>query len=417
LNKLKSICTNESLDSVLSLLESGRRPKGGVKNIPSGIPSIGGEHLDYNGQFKFDKIKFVPLEFYKKMSKAKILENDILIVKDGATTGKTSFVSKSFPYKKAAVNEHVFIARVNEKIIPKALFYFLFSPMGQQQLKKCITGSAQGGINRSILKNINIIYPSDKNLQQKIVNEIEKQFTRLDETIESLKITKQKLGFFRESVLDSTVFGKLANVGNKQTISSICMINPKRSELAQIKNDLEVSFLRMASVSVKGKVKSFELRKLSAVRNGYTYFKNNDILIAKITPCFENGKRAIVKNLKNGIGFGSTEFHVIRCNDPILPEWVFYILSGRAFRNLAKMNMTGAVGQKRVPKRIIENYPIFVPKKEIQQKLINNIESHFSVIDNLEKTIDSNLEKCELLRKSLLKNAFSDKLIKEGVSS
>ena len=100
------------LEKLISSLESGNRPKGGVKKYESGIPSIGGEHLDNKGGFNFTKIKFVPNKFYEKLSKGIIQENDILIVKDGATTGKISFVDNNFPFKQACVNEHVFILRM-----------------------------------------------------------------------------------------------------------------------------------------------------------------------------------------------------------------------------------------------------------------------------------------------------------------
>ncbi len=98
-----------SLISVLSQLDSGSRPKGGVKNIPSGIPSIGGEHLNSKGGFNFEKIRYIPENYFSQMKKGKIQPGDTLIVKDGATTGKTSFVSNSFPFTKAAINEHIFL--------------------------------------------------------------------------------------------------------------------------------------------------------------------------------------------------------------------------------------------------------------------------------------------------------------------
>ena len=100
--------TPTSLDCILETLEAGKRPKGGVKKSTKGIPSLGGEHLNSEGNFNFQKLKFVPLEFFESMSKGHVKFDDVLIVKDGATTGKVSFVRKDFPYSKAAVNEHVF---------------------------------------------------------------------------------------------------------------------------------------------------------------------------------------------------------------------------------------------------------------------------------------------------------------------
>jgi len=142
-NNLPRGWKEEPLKLVLITLESGGRPKGGAQK--EGVPSIGGEHLNSDGKFNFENMKFVPKNYFESMNRGLIKNHDVLIVKDGATTGKTSFVGDDFPFEKSAVNEHVFIARSNKKVYPKYLFYFLFSGEGQEQLKKAITGSAQGG--------------------------------------------------------------------------------------------------------------------------------------------------------------------------------------------------------------------------------------------------------------------------------
>jgi type I restriction enzyme S subunit len=122
------------LSEILISLESGSRPKGGVRGIKEGIPSIGGEHLNERGGFNLDKIKYVPKNFAEKMTKGKIKKKDILIVKDGATTGKVSFVDNSFPFNDAVINEHVFICRTFSDINSKYVFRFLFSEKGQKRI-------------------------------------------------------------------------------------------------------------------------------------------------------------------------------------------------------------------------------------------------------------------------------------------
>lgn len=97
-----------SLDDALATLESGARPKGGVKKILVGVPSIGAEHLDGKGGFNFKNIRFIPAEFYKRLNRGIIKPLDVLVVKDGATTGKTSIVTSDFPFKESNVNEHMF---------------------------------------------------------------------------------------------------------------------------------------------------------------------------------------------------------------------------------------------------------------------------------------------------------------------
>src|SRR4030042_1135029 len=98
-----------TLNQILQALKSGSRPKGGVRGIKEGIPSIGGEHINENGGFRFETIKFVSHNFFKQMNHGHIQTGDILIVKDGATTGKVALVRDDFPYNPAVVTEHVFI--------------------------------------------------------------------------------------------------------------------------------------------------------------------------------------------------------------------------------------------------------------------------------------------------------------------
>lgn len=138
-----------SLDQILTNLESGSRPKGGVRGIKEGVPSIGGEHLNENGGFRFEAIKFAPHEFFERMNRGRIQQGDSLVVKDGATTGKIALVRSNFPYDPAVVNEHVFICRPIADVHPPFLFYFLFSKEGQDRILANFRGSAQGGINQS----------------------------------------------------------------------------------------------------------------------------------------------------------------------------------------------------------------------------------------------------------------------------
>ena len=134
-------------------VETGRRPSGGVLAIKSGIPSIGAEHLNDRGGFNLSSLKYIPEDYFKKSTRGKIKENDILVVKDGATIGKVSRVSKYFPFFKAMVNEHVFIVRSsNENLLNQTfLFYKIFSHEGKEMIKSSISGSAQGGLKKDFL--------------------------------------------------------------------------------------------------------------------------------------------------------------------------------------------------------------------------------------------------------------------------
>lgn len=145
-------------DLVLTV-ESGKRPKGGVGLIESGILSLGGEHLTENGTISLTKPRFIPVEFYESLRKGKVLPNDILIVKDGATTGRVARIPEHFP-SEAAVNEHIFIVRTNQKrILQEFAFYYLRSADGQAAIMSDFRGAAQGGIGRSFVERISIPLP------------------------------------------------------------------------------------------------------------------------------------------------------------------------------------------------------------------------------------------------------------------
>lgn len=148
-------------------------------------------------------------------------------------------------------------------------------------------------------------------------------------------------------------------------LGEICLINPKSCTL---RDDTEVSFIPMTKVGEHGEFDISEIKNYSEVKKGFTNFQNGDILFAKITPCMENGKGAIAHNMKNGIGFGSTEFHVLRPDtDKITSEWLYYLTTWKTFRKEAERNMTGSAGQKRVPKTFLENYVVNLPDIDTQK--------------------------------------------------
>lgn len=160
-------------------------------------------------------------------------------------------------------------------------------------------------------------------------------------------------------------------------------LNPSKKEISKLDENMLVSFIEMASVSDKGYIQSKIDRSLNEVRKGYTYFIENDILIAKITPCMENGKCAIAKNLTNNIGFGSTEFHIFRAKTGLDSSFLFYNLNQQNIREKAALAMTGASGHKRVPISFYENLTIPLPPLEIQEKIVQNIELVEQQIDLL----------------------------------
>jgi type I restriction enzyme S subunit len=162
---------------------------------------------------------------------------------------------------------------------------------------------------------------------------------------------------------------------------------------------------------ITGKIENPEVRLLCEVRKGYTYFKENDILFAKITPCMENGKCAIARNLVNGIGFGSTEFHVLRPMQNVTSEWVYYFIQQKSFREEAKKYMTGSVGQQRVPADFLENTKIPLPPLEDQKKTVAYLDRVKAIVNFLNVLQQRTEEELEKLVPAILDKAFRGALI------
>lgn len=150
-------------------------------------------------------------------------------------------------------------------------------------------------------------------------------------------------------------------------LGDVCTINPR---IKTFQDDFMVSFVPMQNVSEEGTVDASIIKYYGEVKKGFTYFQENDVLFAKITPCMENGKGGIARNLKNGVAFGSTEFHVLRPNPNfMISSWLYYLTSWPEFRKECEKNMTGSAGQKRVPKTFLENYEIQLPELDEQRKI------------------------------------------------
>jgi len=152
-------------------------------------------------------------------------------------------------------------------------------------------------------------------------------------------------------------------------------------------------------------------RQLKDVAGSYTYFADNDVLLAKITPCFENGKIGIARNLINGVGFGSSEYIVFRTLVNVEPEYLYYFLSRNQIREEGRKYMSGAVGHKRVSKDWIENYLISFPKSlKAQQTIVQKLDALSAETKKLETIYQQKINDLEELKKSVLQKAFSGEL-------
>jgi type I restriction enzyme S subunit len=159
-------------------------------------------------------------------------------------------------------------------------------------------------------------------------------------------------------------------------------LNPVKSEL-NLEDDAEVSFVPMDAVGELGGLRLDEERTVDEVYNGYTYFRDGDVVVAKITPCFENGKGAISEGLTNGVGFGTTELHVARPGNGLDDRFLFYITLANDFRSFGEAEMLGAGGQKRVPERFLKDWQPPLPPLETQKRIAAFLDEKTTRIDGL----------------------------------
>lgn len=293
-------------------------------------------------------------------------------------------------------------------------FVFFLLKNLQQTLHENSTGTTFLAITGERLKNISIPLPPLAE-QERIVAKIEELFAGIDAGVENLKSVKNQIALYRQSVLKSAFDGTLYKTTewNFTSIGTVCDINPK-TVLPDFSDDSIVSFLPMPTVEAETGAFSPETVEYKKVKKGYTKFQNNDVLFAKITPCMENGKSCVVRDLIQGVGFGSTEFHVLRCHAGMLPEYVFYFVVQKVFRSKAIPFMTGAVGQKRVPADYLRDCEIPVPTLAEQERIVAEIESRFERADALETAVDRALNDAEKLKQAVLKKAFSGELVPQN---
>ncbi len=204
------------------------------------------------------------------------------------------------------------------------------------------------------------------------------------------------------------MFGKLGNHHKDWKIAkfeNFCEINPNKKSIENIEDSTEVSFIPMAAVSEKGEIDTSEIKTYSEVKKGFTSFSDKDVLFAKITPCMENGKGAVAEGLKNNLGFGSTEFHVLRPKQELCDSyWLYYLMSLPEFRKKAELNMKGSAGQKRVPANFLAKFEISLPPIGLQKVYID----FFNQIDKSKFLLQQILEKFELLKKSRFIEMFGN---------
>lgn len=295
----------------------------------------------------------------------------------------------------AVLNQHIFKVVFDKVEVDKDFFVFQVD-----NLLKRAASQAHGATMRHLTKLVFDALPfylpdiktqrlisSKLNLIVHLIEDYREQLNKLDELIRS-----RFLEMFGHSDRPKVRLGEC------------CIINPKKSsDIRLVDNDLMVSFVSMSDVSEDGRIVTCNHKQYESVKSGLTYFSENDVLFAKITPCMENGKGGIAKGLLNGIGFGSTEFHVLRPVDQVSNScWLYELTSFPQFRQAAEINMTGSAGQRRVPASFLANYKVSLPPISLQNQFADFVHQ----LDKSKMAVQKSLDELEILKKSLMQTYF-----------
>ena len=324
--------------------------------------------------------------------------NTILFPKSGASTFNNNRVIIK---EEGAIASHLAGIKANPEVLNDYyLYYFLLTI----DAKNLVQDSAYPSVNLKQISQIKIPVPSLQE-QEEIVERLDKVFKTIDRLL-SNGVLKKKLYI---DYYESITWNELIENPNfpKNRISNFFELDPSKSEIAN-ENLKDVSFIPMADVKeLSFQVEGKQVKKFEEVKKGYKYFADGDFVLAKITPCFENGKMGEVNNLVNGVGFGSTEFIVHRSNGKMLNEWLFLIYSNTRIRKKLAITMSGAVGHKRVSKDTISNFQINSPDLNQQKKVIDKLFEVKQAIDKKISIFNQEIINLELLKKSILNKEFS----------
>ena len=319
--------------------------------------------------------------------KMQIVSKGTVVMSFKLSIGKVGILAENMYTNEAIAN---FVVKNNKMLFNEYLYYALQGINFDSLTDRAVMGKT---LNKAKLNNLSIVY-NEPFMQQQIV-------LRLDGVNKLIESRKQQLSELSKLVKSrfNELFGDIFD--NPQSkLEDHIELNPNKKELLNFNGN--VSFLPMSNVSENGKIDLSINRNIDDVRKGFTFFKDNDVIVAKITPCFENGKGAPVFGLLNGVGFGSTEFHVLRPKNTVNTVWLYHVTMLSKFRVEGERKMTGSGGQRRITKDFINNFKLNIPPLALQ----NEFAEFVAQVDKSQLAIQKSLEELETLKKSLMQEYF-----------
>ena len=314
------------------------------------------------------------------------------------------------------------------KVNGHSLNLFIYNVLihARQYLAAQGTGSTFESINKTTLRTIPIPLPPLAE-QRAIAAYLDRETAQIDALIARTQqlnalLREKRVALISHAVTrgldpaaerkDSGVewLGEIPRHWDVKRIRHVVQTSPKKSELRYTSGELEVSFLPMPAIGEQGALDLSEIKHVGDVYDGYTYFCDNDVIVAKITPCFENGKGAIARRLVNGIGFGTTELFVLRPGPDTHSDYIYYLTVSSRFRNIGTISMQGAAGQQRVTELFTKNYVLGFPPLPEQRAIAVYLDRETAQIDALIAKNDQLIALLREKRTSLISAAVTGKI-------
>lgn len=302
---------------------------------------------------------------------------------------------------------------ISPEVHPRFFWWLSYTP----EFTEAVRSSASGVVIEKMVFNRNawlektVLIPPFQE-QQRIVARIEELAAQIQEA----RNRRQQALIEARALIDSAMNHILSQADSEASweyglMPAFAEINPSRVGQINLMQGDQVSFVPMKAVDeAKGTIAWPETRPFSEVARGYTWFTEGDVIFARITPCMQNGKAAIARNLVNNTGFGSTEFHVIRPGSKLTAEWLHALVRHKAFRNDAAGHFKGTAGQQRVPQSFLEQKVIPVPPLIEQHRIVAELDALRTQVDTLKSLQTETTNELDALLPSVLDRAF-----KEGI--
>jgi len=419
------------LKFLLSSLESGSRETGGGNQLDKGIFSLGGEHINWDGTLNLENPKLISEEYYNSMNQGKLKINDVLLVKDGATIGKTAFFRKK-EFGKMAVNEHVFLMRSNKRIDPKLLYYSICGDSGFKQIKLTEVGSAQGGINQDFIAKVYFSISGDKQDQTAITNFLNKKTAKIDALIEKDKKLIELLKEKRTALINHAITKGLdQNVKMKDSGIEWISEIPEEWEVNKIKNTNYVkgrigwhgltseeyqdegAFLVTGTDFFNGHIDWSSCHHVSWERykeDPYIHLKENDVLITKDGTI---GKIALIKDLPDKATLNSGVFIIRPLNKKHISHFMFWVLNSLVFEKFFDYVKRGAT-ISHLYQETFERFIFPIPSLDEQKAIAKYLDKHTARIDKTIQKIQKKINFLEEYKKSLIHHAVTGKIDVRG---